>query len=209
MKARTSAASLTPGAVSTPEDTSTPAGRVAAMAAATVWGVRPPESMKPSEGSSALSRLQSKVAPWPPGRVASLGGLASSSSRSAQSAKPATAATSSALPIEQALRMAMPASSRMAATRCGVSGPCNWIQSGPSAATCATSVLSGLTSTTQVSARPRASEIISPIGSSSRWRGERAKCMKPTMSAPASMAASRIASVLMPQILMMRGSLMR
>ena len=41
----------------------------------------------------------------------------------------------------------MPASSRMASTRCGVSGPCSWIQSGPSAATCATSVLSGLTST--------------------------------------------------------------
>ena len=43
-KARIIAASFTPGADSTPEDTSTPGAPVAAMAAVTLSGVRPPAS---------------------------------------------------------------------------------------------------------------------------------------------------------------------
>ncbi|MNT41417.1 hypothetical protein D3C72_1777770 [compost metagenome] len=176
------------------------------MASATLCGVSPPESMKGTDGSSALSNVQSKDAPSPPGRSAPLGGLASTRMRSATSMKSAIWATSSADPIGRAFMISTPASARMASTRCGVSGPWSWIQSGPRAAISATQLLSGLTNTTQVSMRPRACEMRSAICSTEAWRGERWKCMKPTMSAPASMAVSRMSGVLMPQILMTRGS---
>ena len=62
MKARISAGSFTPGVVSTPEDTSTPGGPAARIAAATLPGSRPPAS---SQGPAPASRpaATSRTAP--------------------------------------------------------------------------------------------------------------------------------------------------
>ena len=50
MKARTAASSLIPGALSTPLAVSTPAGRIAAIASATLWAVSPPaRSIRPRD----------------------------------------------------------------------------------------------------------------------------------------------------------------
>ena len=77
--------SFTPGALSTPEDTSTAGAPLTATASATFSGVRPPDSsQRPDRLRPATSR-QSKAAPLPPGSAsgAPAGGRASNSSRSA------------------------------------------------------------------------------------------------------------------------------
>src|SRR6476661_1181291 len=86
MKARIISGSLTPGARSTPEETSTPPAPVTLTASATFWALRPPETMNGSLRSRFSSTCQSNTAPSPPGRVASFGATASNKIRSAAAA---------------------------------------------------------------------------------------------------------------------------
>src|SRR6202167_5928987 len=86
IKARIISGSLTPGAPSTPEETSTPPARLTRMASATLPASRPPETMNGRLRSRFSSRSQSNTAPSPPGRVASFGARASNRIRSATSA---------------------------------------------------------------------------------------------------------------------------
>src|SRR4029077_18505637 len=81
MKARIFSGSFTPGALSTPDETSTPGARVMRSASATFSGFKPPESMNGIDKSIFSSRCQSNGLPRPPGRVASRGGRASNSRR--------------------------------------------------------------------------------------------------------------------------------
>src|SRR5579885_704724 len=68
MKARILPGSLTPGALSTPEETSTPRAPVIAIASTTLPGLRPPDSIHGTPASTPRSRVQSNVLPRPPGR---------------------------------------------------------------------------------------------------------------------------------------------
>src|SRR5664280_56779 len=83
MKARILSGSFSPGARSTPEDTSTPGARVTRNASATLPASSPPDSMNGIPGSTPLSKVHSNGWPNPPGRVASCGARASKISRSA------------------------------------------------------------------------------------------------------------------------------
>ena len=80
MKARIISESFSPGARSTPEETSTPPARVIRKASATLPASRPPESMNGMPGSRFSRSCQSNDLPRPPGRVASRGARASNSS---------------------------------------------------------------------------------------------------------------------------------
>src|SRR5258708_21618906 len=77
------AGSLTPGALSTPEETSTPGAPLSAMAAATLSGSSPPDKSHGTDGRNSRVRRQSNGRPLPPGSMASFGGLASISRMSA------------------------------------------------------------------------------------------------------------------------------
>src|SRR5450759_3333361 len=79
MKARILSGSFSPGARSTPEETSTPGARVRRNASATLPASSPPDSMNGIPGSMPLSKVQSNGWPSPPGRVASCGCLLSTS----------------------------------------------------------------------------------------------------------------------------------
>src|SRR3546814_5063964 len=70
--------SLTPGVVSTPEETSTSRAPVRWIASATLAGVRPPDSAQGSGWRTPSSKAQSKRSPMPPGAGASSGVLARS-----------------------------------------------------------------------------------------------------------------------------------
>src|SRR5215213_3235056 len=70
MKARILWGSFTPGALSTPEETSTPPAFVIASASATLPACSPPDSMKGIGSLRFSSRCQSNGLPRPPGRVA-------------------------------------------------------------------------------------------------------------------------------------------
>src|SRR5262249_13454424 len=74
--------SFSPGARSTPDDTSTPGARVMRKASDTLSASSPPESMKGTPAFRSLRSVQSNVLPRPPGRVASLGARASKIRRS-------------------------------------------------------------------------------------------------------------------------------
>src|SRR3569833_2802334 len=86
MNARISPASLTPSARSTPEETSTPCGRVMRMACARLPALSPPDSMNGVLRLRFSSTCQSNGTPSPPGRVASFGAWASNRMRSATAA---------------------------------------------------------------------------------------------------------------------------
>ncbi len=58
---------LTPGAVSTPDETSTMVAPVAAMPSATFSAVNPPDSMNGTRSLTAAMRRQSNASPLPPG----------------------------------------------------------------------------------------------------------------------------------------------
>src|SRR5947209_3431748 len=83
IKARILSGSFSPGARSTPEDTSTPGAAVMRSACATFSASSPPESMKGTRVCTFSSSRQSKRRPSPPGRVASTSARASKISRSA------------------------------------------------------------------------------------------------------------------------------
>ena len=68
---------LTPGALSTPDDTSTIFAPLTAMARAIFSGVRPPAKNQGRAKVRPFNICQSKAAPWPPGRAASVAGTAS------------------------------------------------------------------------------------------------------------------------------------
>src|SRR6185295_10507374 len=70
MNARIISGSFSPGAPSTPDDTSTASGRTMRIASATFSGVSPPESMIGFLRETVESKFQSNARPWPPGRVA-------------------------------------------------------------------------------------------------------------------------------------------
>ena len=57
MKARILSGSFTPGALSTPEETSTPGARVMRSASATFSGIRPPDSMNGIVGSRSVEQV--------------------------------------------------------------------------------------------------------------------------------------------------------
>src|SRR4029077_19895872 len=82
-KARILSGSFSPGARSTPEETSTPGARVMRKASPTLPASSPPDSMNGTPGSRSSSKCQSKTLPRPPGRVASRGARASNNRRSA------------------------------------------------------------------------------------------------------------------------------
>src|SRR5690606_25393210 len=63
MKARMRSGSFSPGVRSTPEETSTPAGRAIRNASATLVGSRPPESRNGAFAANPSSRCQSNAAP--------------------------------------------------------------------------------------------------------------------------------------------------
>src|SRR6266545_1685316 len=77
MKCVTLSKSFTPGADSTPDDTSTPKGRTARIALATLSGVRPPASTTRRFCAIPAACVQSTTAPVPPRRTGSM--LSSSS----------------------------------------------------------------------------------------------------------------------------------
>src|SRR6056297_1227034 len=88
--------SLRPGAVSTPEETSTCRAPVSRTASATFSGVSPPASIHGTgQRRPAISR-QSKESPLPPGSAAPSGGFASTRSWSATRPKASSAARSAA-----------------------------------------------------------------------------------------------------------------
>ncbi len=76
-KAAILAGSFTPGALSTPDDTSTCRAPVSRIASATFSGVSPPASIQGRSQWRRASSRQSKASPLPPGRSAPFGGLAS------------------------------------------------------------------------------------------------------------------------------------
>ena len=83
MNARISAGSFTPRSRSTPDDTSTAVAPVIRIASATLSTVSPPARIHGAGARQPRSSDQSNRTALPPGRVASGGGLASTSSRSA------------------------------------------------------------------------------------------------------------------------------
>src|SRR5690606_15026710 len=83
MKARMSASSFTPGALSTPEETSTCRAPVRRIAVATFSGVSPPARIQGQGQYFRATSRQSKASPLPPGSAAPFGGLASMRSWSA------------------------------------------------------------------------------------------------------------------------------
>src|SRR5579875_225717 len=99
MKAAISAGSFTPGARSTPEETSTAFAPLAAIAVPTFAGVNPPAKIQGKVGFQPCSNDHEKDCAFPPGRVASGGALASSTTASIPSAaggRSSAAATSAA-----------------------------------------------------------------------------------------------------------------
>src|SRR3954447_17005241 len=83
IKARIFSGSFSPGARSTPDETSTPGARVMRSASATLLASRPPESMYGTSVSRFCRSRQSKLLPSPPGLVAARGARASKIRRSA------------------------------------------------------------------------------------------------------------------------------
>ena len=73
------ARSLTPGALSTPEETSTIGAPEIRTASETFCGSSPPARNQFAGSARFCISLQSNEAPTPPGRSAPLGGLASNS----------------------------------------------------------------------------------------------------------------------------------
>ena len=76
-KAAILVASLTPGADSTPDDTSTYRAPVTRIASATLSGVKPPASIHGTGQRRPAIKRQSNDNPLPPGSSAVRGGLAS------------------------------------------------------------------------------------------------------------------------------------
>src|SRR5262249_11622584 len=83
MKSAIKAALLTPGDVSTPDETSTPGAPLVAIARVTFSGVRPPARSQGLENVRPRRSCQSNALPWPPARAAPSGAFASKSSKSA------------------------------------------------------------------------------------------------------------------------------
>ena len=194
--------SLTPGALSTPEETSTPRAPVSAIAAATVSGSSPPDRSQGRRGAKSRARPQSKGSPLPPGNAAPSRGLASISSRSATCSYGSAAARSARAATPIAFIVGRAQSSPIRLTRAGLSRPCNCRTSGSNASTMRLSASSSAsTVSATIFARPRALCPSARACPQSTWRGLFGKNTKPTMSAPASSAASRVAAVERPQIL--------
>src|SRR5262249_38167497 len=107
-KARILSGSFSPGARSTPEETSTPGAEVMRSASATLLASRPPESRNGTPGSMPFRSLQSKLLPRPPGRVAVRGARASNKRRSTTLAYCLTGARSARSPIGTPLTTASP-----------------------------------------------------------------------------------------------------
>src|SRR5262252_4946742 len=205
-KARILSGSFSPGARSTPEETSTPGADVIRSASATLLASRPPESRNGTPGSIPSSSRQSKLLPRPPGRVAVRGARASNSRRSATLAYCRIGARSARAAIGSALITGNPNRVRTITTRSRVSLPCSCSMSGRSASISAASHSSeALTASATFRARSRTRPPSARAASKPRWRGDGGKNTKPTASAPASSAASSASGVLRPQILINKG----
>src|SRR6476661_1356000 len=77
MNARTRASSFSPGARSTPDDTSTMSAPVVTKASQTLSGSSPPDSAKGRSARRPPRACQSKASPWPPGTLEPAGAFAS------------------------------------------------------------------------------------------------------------------------------------
>src|SRR5579863_2803200 len=204
-KARIISGSFRPGALSTPEETSTPPARVTRTASVTLPALNPPETMNGISRSRFSRRCQSNTAPRPPGRVASLGAWASNRMRSATSAYPGRLTRSAEVATAIAFITGRPNLCLMSRTRTTLSRPWSCKISGCRASTMPASVASSASTVRatfearRLTCLPRSRAVARP-----RWRGDGGKKTKPTMSAPASSATSSVSRVERPQILTIR-----
>ena len=102
MNARIKFGSFTPGALSTPEETSAPGAAVARIASATFAGVSPPASNHGAGADQPLRRDQSKTIALPPGRVAPAGAFVSMRRRSAAAVRGRSAAVATPIACQTA-----------------------------------------------------------------------------------------------------------
>ena len=203
MKAAIRAGDFSPGRVSTPEETSTARAPVRASAVATLSGVRPPESMQSAGQNGAAQEVPVEGVAVAAGQRRARGRLGveedavgrARDRRSPRRGPPRRrrrAPSSPGDPSRRGWRRRARASRGRGAGSSPGRGP---RRRPPPAAS------SGSTRSTTRSVRPFArAERARPV-SRSTWRGLLGKCTKPTRSAPASRAASRVAAVLSPQIL--------
>src|SRR3954471_11045646 len=200
--ARILSGSFSPGARSTPDETSTPGAAVRRSASATLPAWRPPESMNGTFTARASSSRQSKLLPRPPGGVASAVARASKIKRSATLSYSRIGDRSARSAIGSAFITGSPKRLRTAATRSGASLPWSCSRSGLRASMLAASS-SSLASTESATfcALPRTRSPSAWAISKLTCRGEAGKKTKPTRSAPAASATSSASGVFRPQIL--------
>ena len=161
-------------------------------ASATLPASSPPDSMNGTPGSRSSSRRQSKACRGRRAASRSRGGVASNSSRSATlvvERGPARDRRASAIGI--AFITGRPKRARTATTRSGVSLPCSCSMSGLSASTMRVERgVVGIDRERDLAGAAARAAPSARAASSPRWRGDGGKNTKPTMSAPASSAAS-------------------
>ena len=187
--------SFTPGALSTPDDTSTPRAPVARIASATLSGVKPARQQPGPPRAETARRGASRTA----GRCRRAGPRPSAAWRRSAACRrrrrrprprrgPAGAATPIAFIVGARSALAI------SATRAGLSRPCNCRTSGSSAAQTPASSASSASTRQRDDPRPAPAPARRARAPASRptWRGLFGKNTKPTMSAPARSAASRV-----------------
>ena len=135
-KARILSGSFSPGARSTPDDTSTAGARVIRSASATLPASSPPDSMNGTPRSRFSSRrpVERLAEPAGPRRLARRAARRTAASRR-PSHRGGSATRSARVSIGSAFITGRPKRARTAATRSGVSLPCSCSMSGLSAST--------------------------------------------------------------------------
>ena len=207
MKRPMASASLTPGARSTPDDTSTPGAPVSRRAAATRFGAQAageqPGRARPHPAQQGpVERFTVAAGQRGAGRRAGVeqqvvghrleGGDGAEVGARGEGARPPASPAARTCPARRPRAR-------------GVSVPCSCSRSGCSASTIAPRVASSastVSATMRALPSTRATSRRATPGST--WRGLRGKTTKPTMSAPASSAASSVTGSVRPQIFTMR-----
>src|SRR5271157_601936 len=206
----TLAASLRPGAASTPVTTSTPQGRNVAIASATLAGFSPPAAIRrffsPARWKRAFcAAAQSKVVPVPPVAVVVLESTSTASTYGFDSYSASWAAHCAAVCSSkwttQTMRASAPSRSRRLAGSSGFASKCNCTPVKPQALTVETiSSTPASTNTPILSTVAGRRGTIAATCSAVTRRGLGANT-NPTASAPASAASSASSSEVLPQIL--------
>ena len=207
MKARILSGSFSPGARSTPDDTSTAGARGDAQRLGDVAGIEPArQHERHAERRDFPASVQSKVLPSPPGprRLARRAGVEQQpvgdlgvepdrrrDRRASRSAAPSSPAGETA----SAPRRRAPASPGRAVAACRACSASTMRSSSASLAS---------TDSATFLARPFTRSPSARAASTPRLRGDGGKNTKPTMSAPASSATSSASGVFRPQILTRR-----